>query len=192
MPQVPARRRQGGSMTTRRENPLERLQRDFDSLFGRMTGGLVAPFSQEFETMRVWDFDVSENDQEYTVRAELPGFEPNEVDIQVDNNQLTIRAEEEQRGDGHEEYRNFYRTMTLPSAVDSEKARATYRNGVLELHIPKAASARPKRVQIEGDGGAEEKGGSPEKQAKGESAQSGSAKSASAKSASKQSGEGGD
>ncbi|MDB5312811.1 MAG: heat shock protein Hsp20 [Gemmataceae bacterium] len=147
MAQLPATRSpQGGQMAQRREHPLAQLARDFDSLFG-MLGGL-AP---DLGAMRVWDFDVTENDKEVVVRAELPGFEEKEIDVQINRDTLTIRAEKEQKGDRQEEYRSFFRAVTLPPGVDPENARATYRNGVLELHIPREAGARSKRIAIEGE-----------------------------------------
>jgi HSP20 family protein len=151
MAQVPATRRsQGGQLAARGEHPLERLRRDFDTLFGRLWGGLLAPFDRDVEPMRVWDFGVTENDREVVVRAEVPGFEPNELDVRIDNGVLIIKAEKEQKGDGQEEYRSFYRSITLPPGIDADKAQATYRNGVLELHIPRAEGAQPKRIQVQG------------------------------------------
>jgi HSP20 family protein len=137
-------------MATRRENPLERLQRDFDVLFNRLTGGWLVPVDEDMGSMRLWDFDVTEKDNEIVVRAELPGFEENEIDVRLDNGVLTIKAEKEQRGEEKEEYRSFLRSITLPTGIDTEKAQATYHNGVLELHIPRAANALPKRIQVQG------------------------------------------
>jgi HSP20 family protein len=137
-------------MTSRREHPLQRLARDFDTLFNRMWGGPLAPLDQDLDLVRVWDFDVSENDKEVVVRAELPGFEENEIDVQINNDTLAIKAEKEQKGDGQQEYRSFYRVVTLPSGIDAEKAQASYRNGVLELHIPRAAGGQPRRIQVQG------------------------------------------
>jgi len=148
MAQLPATRpAQGARPATRRDHPLLQLQRDFDSLFGRLWGGWLAP---DIETVRMWDFDVTENDKEIVIRAEMPGFEPNELDVQLTNNVLTIKAEKEQKGDRQEEYRSFYRTMTLPPGINADKVQASYQNGVLELHLPRAPEAMPKRIQIAG------------------------------------------
>lgn len=151
MAQIPAtRRNQGGQMTAQGEHPLERLQRGFDTLFNRMWGGWLAPFEQDFGSMRLWDFSVTENDHEIVVRAELPGFEENELDVQLNGDVLTIKAEKEQKGNGHEEYRSFYRSITLPPGTDAEKAQATYHNGVLELHVPRAEGSQPRHIQVQG------------------------------------------
>jgi HSP20 family protein len=149
MAQLPARKNQGGSLTPRGEHPLERLQRSFDTLFNSLWGGRLAPFEQDFEPVRLWDFDVKENDKEITVRAEMPGFEEKELDVQLSNDVLTIKAEKEQKGDGREEYRSFYRSITLPGGINSDNVQASYRNGVLELRIPRAEGAQPRRIQVQ-------------------------------------------
>jgi HSP20 family protein len=154
MAQVPAtqtQKSQGGGLAARREHPLERLERDFDTLLKRLWGGWAAFGDEDFRSLRVWDFDVTEKDQEIAVRAELPGFEENDLDVRIDNNVLTIKAEKEQKGDGQEEYRSFYRSVTLPPGIDPNNVKATYRNGVLELHIPRKEGARPKRIEIQGE-----------------------------------------
>jgi len=138
-------------MATRREHPLERLHRDFDTLFGQLWGGWLTPTEQEFETMRVWDFSIKENEQELVVRAEVPGFEENELDVQINQDVLTIKAEKQQKDEQHTEYRNFFRAITLPPGIDAERARAMYRNGVLELHIPRAEASKPRRIAVQGE-----------------------------------------
>jgi HSP20 family protein len=148
MAQVPTTRSNQGSMMRRHENPLERMRRGFDNLFERFW----APFDMDFRSLRLWDFDVNENDREISVRAELPGFEPDELDLQVANQMLTIKAEKEQKEAGHEEYRSFYRTLALPPGINMDKVQATYRNGVLELHLPLAEGAQPKHITVQGSG----------------------------------------
>ncbi len=138
---------QGRQMATRGSHPLDRLRRDFETLFGPMW----TPWEQDTGEMRMWDFDVREGNNEIIVRAEMPGFEPNELDVELQNDTLTIRAEKQKKGDRQEEYRSFYRSIMLPAGVDAEKAQATYRHGVLEMHIPRAAGASARRIQIKGD-----------------------------------------
>ncbi len=147
---LPARRNQGGSMTMPRQHPLDQFHQAFESLFDRFFGNFPMMAGQDSGSMRMWDFGVTENDKEITVRAEMPGFEENEIDVQLNNDMLTIRAEKEQKGDGREEYRSFYRTVTLPAGVDAEKAQATYRNGVLELHFPRPEGVQARRIQVRG------------------------------------------
>jgi HSP20 family protein len=127
-----------------------RLQRDFDTLFGRLWGGGLGPFDQELQSMRVWAFDVTENDKEIVVRAEMPGFEENEIDVQLNQDVLTIKGEKEKKGDGQEEYRSFFRSVVLPPGIDPAKVQASYRNGVLEVHIPRAEGAQPRQIPVQG------------------------------------------
>jgi HSP20 family protein len=147
---------QGGPVASRSEHPLRRLRRELDSLFG--TQGWLAPFEEDFETLRVWDFNVTESDKEIVVRAEMPGFDESELDVRVQDNALTIKAEKEQKGEGREEYRSFYRSIALPAGVQADNAQATYRNGVLELHIPRSEQAQPKRIKVLGQQSSSEQG----------------------------------
>jgi HSP20 family protein len=153
MAQVPATMRsQGGRAAARMEHPLVQLQRDFDILLDRLWSGRlgpVAPFDQELAPLRHWDFNVTENDQEIIIRAELPGFEEDEIDVQLNDDVLTIKAEKEQNGDV-QEYRTYYHSLALPPGIDADNAQATYHNGVLELHIPKTEGANARHIKVQG------------------------------------------
>lgn len=144
------REKQGGALTSQNQRyPLDLFRREFDRLFDGFFGGWPTPFGQDFNERRVWDFGVTENDNEVTVRAELPGFEEKELNVQLNQNVLSIEAEKEDKDEGEEQYRHVYRSVTLPPILDSEKIQATYSNGVLELRIPKAEEAKPKRIAIQ-------------------------------------------
>jgi HSP20 family protein len=137
-------------MAARGDQPLQRMRFSPDTLFDRMLSGWLAPFDREVAGVRMWDFDVKENDKEIVVRAEMPGFEENELDVQINNDVLSIKAEKEQKGDGLEEYRSFYRVITLPPGTNPENVQGAYRNGVLELHIPRAEGSQPRHIKIQG------------------------------------------
>jgi HSP20 family protein len=152
MAQPPApRRSQGGSLITRGPHPLDIFRRQFDDLFDRMWSSMLAPFGQDVGAGRGWGFDVDQTDKEVVVRADVPGFEEKELDVRLDNDVLTIQAEKEQKGVGQQQYRSFYRSVSLPPGVDAEKAQATYRNGVLELHFPRPEGSRAKRIAVQGE-----------------------------------------
>lgn len=120
-----------------------------DSLFDRFFGGgWLAPLAEDFGSARSWGFDVDEIDNEIVVRADLPGFEENGLDVRLDNDVLTIKAEKEQEGDDRREYRSFFRRVMLPPGVEAEKVQASYRSGVLELHIPRPAGSQAKQIPI--------------------------------------------
>ena len=100
--------------------------------------------------------DVCETDKEVTVRAELPGIDPKEIDVSVTGDQLVISGEKkektERKGDGylHNEtrYGSFRRAVPLPEGVDSEHVDAQYANGVLTLTLAKTPAAAAKRIEI--------------------------------------------
>jgi HSP20 family protein len=101
--------------------------------------------------------DIYESDNELTMNLDLPGIDPNKVDIRVANNILTIRGErqfeEKQKEKFHRverSYGPFARSFTLSTSVDPDKIRATYKAGVLSITLPKAEAAKPKRIQIAG------------------------------------------
>jgi HSP20 family protein len=116
---------------------------DLENMFQRFWTGWM-PFTKDYGNYN-WDFDTTEYEKEYVVKAELPGFEENEIDVQFSDNYLTIKAEHKSDEDG---YRTFNRTMLLPFAVDPNKIKAVYHNGVLELHINKPETAMLKRIPI--------------------------------------------
>jgi len=100
--------------------------------------------------------DVTENENEFMVRASLPGVKPEDVQITVHGNTLTIRgesrAEEEKKGE-HWHLRErrhgaFQRSVALTTPVDSDRAQAQYDNGVLCLTLPKSEAARPRQIKV--------------------------------------------
>ena len=86
----------------------------------------------------------------------MPGVDPKKIDVRVENNVLTIRGERpfEQKVEKENYHRmerpygTFARSFTLPAVIDSDKIRAEYRDGVLNLTLPKSEKAKPKRIQI--------------------------------------------
>lgn len=102
--------------------------------------------------------DVVEGDQEVTVRAELPGVKPEDIDVQVTGDVLTIAGEKRQGSEeSHENwYRaerrfgQFRRSVRLPSSVDAGRVSAEYEQGVLVVHLPRSAAARSRRIEVRG------------------------------------------
>ena len=152
---VPVRRRQEEDAFLDLRSQMNRL---FDDFFERPFG--LSPFSGESDLMS--DFaprlDISETDQDYTVSAELPGLEPEDINISLDRNALTIsgekQAEKEDKGKHYyrveRSYGSFQRSIPLPDEVDEDKIDATFKRGVLKVHIPKtqAAQRRSKHIAI--------------------------------------------
>jgi HSP20 family protein len=100
--------------------------------------------------------DIYETDNDLVLEADLPGIDPKNIDIRVENNVLTVRGERSfqpkvERENFHRierSYGTFARGFTLATTVDPDKIRANYRNGVLSITLPKAEQAKPRRIQI--------------------------------------------
>jgi HSP20 family protein len=105
-----------------------------------------------------WDLamDVVENEDEFVVKASLPGINPDDLDITFTANTLTIRGETKTEDEKKEaryhlrerRYGSFARSIALPANIKAGDIQASYTDGVLTLHLPKAEEARPKRIQI--------------------------------------------
>ncbi|HEY3788817.1 MAG TPA: Hsp20/alpha crystallin family protein [Urbifossiella sp.] len=130
-------------------SPMIRLREEFDRLYDRFFSRDLWDFPA---TRNNWGFDVRQDENTVTVRAEAPGFEPDDFDIQVRGGQLVMCACRSNEGDKQSQgwSRNeFYETVTLPAEVDSEKVKAAYRNGVLTVSLPKTESSKGRRIRVE-------------------------------------------
>ncbi len=100
-----------------------------------------------------WGCEVKDDEDEIFVRAEAPGFEPQEIDVHLSAGRLVMQAEHQSErdtnGNGHTtSYGKFYRAINIPEGIDADKIEANYKNGVLEVHLPKTEAARPKRIAV--------------------------------------------
>jgi HSP20 family protein len=110
------------------------------------------------ESTRTWApaVDIFETTEAYVVKAELPGIPKEDVHITVENNVLTLKGERRFEKDETKEnyhriertYGAFARSFTLPTRVDHEDVQAKFDNGVLTITVPKAAEAKPKKIEI--------------------------------------------
>ncbi len=121
-------------------------------------------FSEAFErnseegNLTVWapSVDIYETEHELVVKADLPDVKPEELDIRVENNILTIRGERKFEKSVNESnylrversYGSFARSFSLANTVNSEAIKADYKNGVLTLSIPKREEAKPKQIKV--------------------------------------------
>jgi HSP20 family protein len=97
--------------------------------------------------------DVHETEDEYVVKVDLPGVKPDDVNVEVNENVLSISGSRLAEETSHAQlverpYGSFVRTLTLPQGVDSDSIKAGYHDGVLELWIPKPAEQKPKKIAI--------------------------------------------
>jgi HSP20 family protein len=147
----------GRELTRWESHPLAELRDEFDALFDRFLSRWAEPFDWDFGSSRFWGLDVEDSPQEMIVRAEAPGFEPSEVEVQVSGNLLTIKAEKKEERKGQEgngryqerRYRTFHRTVTLPAGTDPNTIEARYKNGLLEVHVPKSEESTGKRIPVQ-------------------------------------------
>jgi len=101
--------------------------------------------------------DIYETDEKMVIKAELPGLRKEDVDIEVRDNTLTLRGErkfekEIRRENYHRverAYGSFQRSFTLPSTVKQEAIEAAFKDGILEISLPKAEEAKPKQIKIQ-------------------------------------------
>lgn len=129
----------------------------FNNMEDFFKGFALRPFFNEMETASLIKVDVKENGKTYTVRAEVPGVNKEDINVQVDGNRVSISTEtkkekEEKEGDRvicRECYQgSSYRSFTLDSAVDEAKVEAKVENGVLELILPKLNGQTAKKITI--------------------------------------------
>src|SRR5882757_5679984 len=133
--------------TTSLEDQVNRL---FKDVFERNT---------EQSSLTTWapSVDIYESEHELVVKADLPEVDPQDLDIRVENNILTIRGERKFEKKVNEEnylrveraYGSFARSFTLANTVNSEAIKADYQNGVLTLNIPKREEAKPKQIKVD-------------------------------------------
>jgi HSP20 family protein len=145
----------GGSLIAQPvDRSLTQFRNDFESLVSRFWNDWPFGDDRWLQSRLGWSFDIDDKDDEYVVRAEAPGFEADDFEVDVRGNYLSIRAEhkEEQKNDDNGsryQYGKFERTTLLPPGVDTENVSARYRSGVLELHLPKKEEARGKRITVQ-------------------------------------------
>lgn len=138
----------------RQASMVDSLRREFNQLFDRFWSGQVEPMPL---SRWVPALDVCESGDEIRVQAEVPGIDPADIDVSIEGNVLTIRGEKKaEREDSAEDYHRierqygtFSRSIPLASEVDAEKIEAVFRNGVLNVRLPKHESAKPKQVKID-------------------------------------------
>ena len=135
--------------------PFESFRNEMADLFDRF----LNDESANGQAMKPWapQVDVEETEKEFLVKADLPGVDPKDVDIQVADNFLTVRGtkeekKEEKRKNYHRTERfvgRFYRSIALPAGVDADKVAATCDNGTVTITITKKLEAQPKKIAVQ-------------------------------------------
>ena len=145
---------------------LEEMEREMERVFDRFGGGWMRPFHWERPFWRDLtapfegkspSVDVINRDEEVLVRAELPGVDKNDLDVSMTDNTVTIKGST--RTEEKEEKGNYFRrevssgtysrTVALPAEVDGAKAKASFKDGMLELTLPKLEKAKRHTIKVE-------------------------------------------
>lgn len=100
--------------------------------------------------------DIYEDEQKIVLKLEVPGLKDSDLDIQLENNLLTVKGERKFESEEKEEnfhrierrYGSFYRSFTIPTTVDPESVKASYDAGVLSINLDKRAEAKPKQIKV--------------------------------------------
>ena len=147
-------------MTLVRWDPFRELE-DMSDRLNRMFSRPALPRTNGKETMVVADWvpsvDVSETDGDYQIKAEIPDVKKEDVKVTVENGVLTIQGErkheKEEKGKKYHRiersYGSFVRTFSLPDVIEEEKVKAEFKDGVLNLHLPKSEKAKPKAIEVQ-------------------------------------------
>jgi HSP20 family protein len=130
---------------------LDRMRRDVDRLFEGLVGSFREPTAGVFPLT-----NVTEDDHNYYVRAELPGMASDEIDISVTGDSLSVSGErkiaaEKKEAKYHRREREagkFSRMISLPGQIDTEKVEASCLDGILTITLPKAEAAKPKQITV--------------------------------------------
>ena len=142
-----------------RWDPFRELEEVSDRL-NRMFARPAARTSNGKETMIVADWtpsvDISETEGEYQIKAEIPDVKKEDVKVTVEDGVLTIQGErkheKEEKGKKfhriERSYGSFVRTFSLPDVIEEEKVKAEFKDGVLNLHLPKSEKAKPKAIEV--------------------------------------------
>lgn len=156
---IPWKKKESTARTSGKEAGLSQLRSEMDRMFERF-------FSDPWGLLRqgppaLWSgwapsLDVIDGEKEVTVRAEVPGVDPKEIELSVLGNTLSISGQKkecrEEKGKGFTRsecrYGSFQRSVELPAGVDPDKVSAEYSNGVLTVRVAKAKNASVKRIPI--------------------------------------------
>lgn len=144
-------RNRTAALLPRAETPFSWLPEEFDTLFNRLM--TTWPVAEMPEWSYPWGLTMEEKEKEVVVRVELPGFEPSELKVEVLGERLLVEAEHKEPAEKTEKerkraYAHVKREVTLPAGVVAEKTEAMFRNGVLEVHLPRTPEAAGRRIEV--------------------------------------------
>ena len=133
---------------------VNRLRNEIERLYERFFD--LRPFHHVEEGEWIPTLDVSETAREVIVKAEIPGMEAKDIHVALEGGMLTIKGERKQEREEQEEnfhrversYGSFYRSIRLPSEVDPDQVKATYKKGILKINMPKTEKETRKKIEV--------------------------------------------
>ena len=136
----------------RRPLPATPWPDDFQRIVSQFFADAEAPLQGAFAPA----LDVEENDDNFTLHVEIPGVKPEDVDVSIEEGVLTIAGArdfyEDKQADGfrrvERRFGTFHRSVRLPDRVDPDGVTAEYKDGLLTVTVPKAESAKPRRIEV--------------------------------------------
>ncbi|WP_435310843.1 Hsp20/alpha crystallin family protein [Primorskyibacter sedentarius] len=146
--------------TTVESNPLVKLQRDINDVFENFWNRVENGWNGRLSPVGMFgpSTDVAETDANVTIEVELPGMSEEDIDISLSGDAMTIRGEKKLENEetrkgvymSERSYGAFYRTIPLPPGIDTDRAEAEFKRGVLTVTLPKSdeAQARIKRIPV--------------------------------------------
>jgi HSP20 family protein len=140
---------------------IARMEREMERIFEDFFSPRWSPFRRSFWPMRKQafpsvDIDVYEEKDEIVAKAELPGMSKDDINVNVSDHILTIKGEKKKEEETKDEdyffsersYGAFVRSIELPADVQTEKAKANFKNGILEIRLPKTEEAKKKEIPV--------------------------------------------
>ena len=140
----------------RQQAPHTALQDEITQVFNRFFGSEDTDASAVVTAQWVPRVDIKEEADRFVIYADLPGIDPQDIDVQMDKGILSIKGERRSESTAETErfsrverrYGSFHRRFALPDSADAEGISASGRNGVLEIAIPKKPETTPRRIQV--------------------------------------------
>ena len=136
-------------LTRRYSNNHRDLWADFENFFN------ASPFFNSSHSLSQAEssgnrpaVDLFEDESNYFVRAQIPGFKKKELEVELEKDRLVLKGLRKEKEDGAKSAVSFHRSVSLPRTIDSKKIVAKYKNGVLTVTIPKAEAAKTRQIDI--------------------------------------------
>lgn len=132
---------------------LNRLRQEFDELWSKFYNEVPALWNAERADLR-WAFDVADQPEAYVITAEVPGFDASDFNVELRGDQLVLQAHKskEEKTKEKESFTaaEFYRAMSIPTHVATNKIEAAYDKGILTVTLPKTAEGKGRKIVVKG------------------------------------------